>query len=813
MNKFYIILPLLLALLVYNLNPSVPNGLEEKWKYQILMIFLKIVGSVGKFIGMFESGDDKLHNTLIGMNSVASFVSELYATDHFGPGVITSEADFNGTKVYIYQPPVTSDQLLSGFVYFRGGGLLYGNSKSFEGIAKKIAFRVNTVVINVELQPPETHNPADPVVPVGVVNHSSQPLTPDELCLLSRGLKFCPVPLKLEKLSLQQDLDAFFRRLRLCEYFSGDGADISYDPDTFDQKFKDKSTWTPPTGRDPHLESFIHAVQKEIDEFVPCKFVKDILTRGERKALAKLKQRSDLVIKPEDKGPAFVVQDRSDYIETASEELSNKNVYLESERDLTRDTQGHVREVVQSMLAAGEIDEKVAKYLTPSDTKTSRFYTLPKTHKAADAEGRLKTRPVISGSGSPIERLSEFVDFFINPAMQNLDSYIRDTKHVLNIIKEINDSGPLPQGTMMFTIDVKSMYPSMPRSLGVEAVKRALEERETKIPSTENILRCLDICLRENNFEFNGRHFTQIHGTSIGPKMAPGYACLGMGLFEEELKSKLHPNHRVGNYTNTNYNKFPGPVNQAFGAVKWFMSHAEEYGVDPNRIAVGGDSAGGYLSTVISHLVHDDKSIPNLKLQILIYPWLQCLDFHMPSYQKYAADFGINTGFVNRQSMAIICSFHAWGITNLRLIQKLIENKHVSPSFRKSALYRKTFGHDLLPAAYRDNSYFKGASLPDDGDEDFWDESKEIFLDPRFTPQLRKNMTGLPTAYVMTVGYDSLRDEGYLYVQQLKRAGVNVTWAHYERGWHGIHWTKAGFTFRLQEKVHDDFLMFVRNNL
>lgn len=416
MNKFYIILPLLLALLVYNLNPSVPNGLEEKWKYQILMIFLKIVGSVGKFIGMFESGDDKLHNTLIGMNSVASFVSELYATDHFGPGVITSEADFNGTKVYIYQPPVTSDQLLPGFVYFRGGGLLYGNSKSFEGIAKKIAFRVNTVVINVD-------------------------------------------------------------------------------------------------------------------------------------------------------------------------------------------------------------------------------------------------------------------------------------------------------------------------------------------------------------------------------------------------------------YTNTYYNKFPGPVNQAFGAVKWFMSHAEEYGVDPNRIAVGGDSAGGYLSTVISHLVHDDKSIPNLKLQILIYPWLQCLDFHMPSYQKYEADFGINTGFVNRQSMAIICSFHAWGITNLRLIQKLIENKHVSPSFRKSALYRKTFGHDLLPAAYRDNSYYKGASLPDDGDEDFWNESKEIFLDPRFTPQLRKNMTGLPTAYVMTVGYDSLRDEGYLYVQQLKRAGVNVTWAHYERGWHGIHWTKAGFTFRLQEKVHDDFLMFVRNNL
>ena len=64
------------------------------------------------------------------------------------------------------------------------------------------------------------------------------------------------------------------------------------------------------------------------------------------------------------------------------------------------------------MLSDGDIDEKTADYFVPGDVKTSRYYTLPKTHKEPDTSGHLKIRPVISGSGSPIERLSEFLDFF-----------------------------------------------------------------------------------------------------------------------------------------------------------------------------------------------------------------------------------------------------------------------------------------------------------------------------------------------------------------------------------------------------------------
>ena len=85
----------------------------------------------------------------------------------------------------------------------------------------------------------------------------------------------------------------------------------------------------------------------------------------------------------------------------------------------------------------------------------------------------------------------------------------------------------------MFTIDVKAMYPSMPQDLGIEGVRKALNSRTSQKPSTANLVECLKICLTENHFEFNDKYFTQVHGTSIGPKMAPGYACLGMGVVEE----------------------------------------------------------------------------------------------------------------------------------------------------------------------------------------------------------------------------------------------------------------------------------------
>ncbi len=65
----------------------------------------------------------------------------------------------------------------------------------------------------------------------------------------------------------------------------------------------------------------------------------------------------------------------------------------------------------------------------------------------------------------------------------------------------------------------------------------------------------------------------------------------------------------------------PGPVEDCYAALKWLHANAAELGVDANRIAIGGASAGGGLSATLSLLTRDRAEVP-LVFQLLIYPML-----------------------------------------------------------------------------------------------------------------------------------------------------------------------------------------------
>ena len=65
--------------------------------------------------------------------------------------------------------------------------------------------------------------------------------------------------------------------------------------------------------------------------------------------------------------------------------------------------------------------------------------------------------------------------------------------------------------------------------------------------------------------------------------------------------------------------KFPAAVEDCEAALKWVALHAVEFGGDPACIAVGGDSAGANLATVIAILARD-AAHPKLVFQLLVYP-------------------------------------------------------------------------------------------------------------------------------------------------------------------------------------------------
>jgi acetyl esterase/lipase len=161
---------------------------------------------------------------------------------------------------------------------------------------------------------------------------------------------------------------------------------------------------------------------------------------------------------------------------------------------------------------------------------------------------------------------------------------------------------------------------------------------------------------------------------------------------------------------------FPAAVEDAFAALKWVEANATDLAIDPNRLAVAGDSAGGNLAAVISLLAADAKE-PEIAFQLLIYPSI-----------KLSRDFA-------KRSFG----------TGYRLDDRAIQ-------------------------------WFYSHYMPADADP----------MDVRLSPIAIRNASGLPPAYIVTAGFDPLRDEGIEYAEKLKTAGVPVALVDYPTMIHGF---------------------------
>jgi acetyl esterase/lipase len=66
---------------------------------------------------------------------------------------------------------------------------------------------------------------------------------------------------------------------------------------------------------------------------------------------------------------------------------------------------------------------------------------------------------------------------------------------------------------------------------------------------------------------------------------------------------------------------FPAPVEDCYAGLKWLFAHANELGVEPSRIAIGGPSGGGGLTAGLALLARDRKEV-QVAFQLLIYPMI-----------------------------------------------------------------------------------------------------------------------------------------------------------------------------------------------
>jgi acetyl esterase len=87
--------------------------------------------------------------------------------------------------------------------------------------------------------------------------------------------------------------------------------------------------------------------------------------------------------------------------------------------------------------------------------------------------------------------------------------------------------------------------------------------------------------------------------------------------------------------------QFPGAVLDSYAATRWASDKAQLLNIDPARIAVGGDSAGGNLAAVVAQMALDSKDF-QVALQVLIYPMTDQSRAY-PSYERNATGYMLTT--------------------------------------------------------------------------------------------------------------------------------------------------------------------------
>ena len=113
--------------------------------------------------------------------------------------------------------------------------------------------------------------------------------------------------------------------------------------------------------------------------------------------------------------------------------------------------------------------------------------------------------------------------------VKQIPSYIKDINHFINKVNNFS----VPVNSILVTMDVRSLYTSIPNNKGIAATKNRYSYIHKTIPN-KIITTFLALSLALNNFVFNSKFYLQIKGCAMGTICAPACANIFMTEFKQK---------------------------------------------------------------------------------------------------------------------------------------------------------------------------------------------------------------------------------------------------------------------------------------
>ena len=171
-----------------------------------------------------------------------------------------------------------------------------------------------------------------------------------------------------------------------------------------------------------------------------------------------------------------------------------------------------------------------------SNLKIARFYLTIKVHKQP-----IIGRPIVASIGSFTYYISSYLDKVLQPVMKQQGSYLRNTNDLIIDIETNPLFKSMTVENIMYTADIKDMYPSINIVDGLCQLKLAILEYNTRVDNTKHIhtefiIDLAHFILTNNYFIFgHNTYWLQVSGTAMGTPLAVTFACIYIGQLEKQL--------------------------------------------------------------------------------------------------------------------------------------------------------------------------------------------------------------------------------------------------------------------------------------
>ncbi len=348
-----------------------------------------------------------------------------------------------------------------------------------------------------------------------------------------------------------------------------------------------------------------------------------------------------------------------------------------------------MKDLIQEGVNEGVTHKDDVPFMMLSKPTAGRLYSLVKDNAPQSKwlfDKIPPLRPVILMSGSNTEGLSHWVDEQAKAENHKLPSYVEDTRHLLQIFQETNETKRQPAHAIPVVMDITNMYGNIPWEDGNIAFQDAMDQREDLSVPTSFIMKVLSVVLSRNVFEFLGKLFIQLFGVAMGSRVAPTYACIFMGWLEKKMlldwtglkpilwKRYIDDIFFIWYGTKSELLDFVTFLNSYHPTIKFKCNEFEHFNfqtrsVDFLDLSISIDDSGSIQTTLYTK--------PNMKVQYLLPS--SCHSSHITKNIPYSLAYRLRRIESNEANFE-----HNLNVLKNKLIGRQYKEAHVDAAFQKA---------------------------------------------------------------------------------------------------------------------------------